>query len=159
MDTTQLTNRIDQILQTARELLPTYLANPADRGISDGNVSMCIVDEKGQVSGAMWGEDKVKLRNAFQTAWRKASQVWITGIATGKYEELVYTNQIDWSKYGIMKPDLIGWEGGLPVTIEGEIHLGIAVSGMRGEQDTDLVIKAVTAVGGVVDLKTSEHLS
>jgi len=31
MDATQLTNTIDQIIQAARELLPKYLADPADR--------------------------------------------------------------------------------------------------------------------------------
>jgi glc operon protein GlcG len=111
---------------------------------------MCIVNENGQVYGAMWGDDKIKQRNTFQTAWRKASQVWITGVETGKFEELVYTNQIDWSQYGIMKPDLIGWEGGWPVTLTGEIRLAIAVSGMRGEKDTELVAEAVAAVGGAV---------
>jgi uncharacterized protein GlcG (DUF336 family) len=150
MDATQLTNTIEQILQAARKLLPNYLANPVDRAISDGNVSICIVDENGQVYGEMWGDDKVKQRNTFQTAWRKASQVWITGVATGKFEELVYTNQIDWFRYGIMKPDLIGWEGGWPVTITGEIRLAVAVSGMRGEKDTELVVEAVAAIGGVV---------
>ncbi|MDO9542402.1 MAG: heme-binding protein [Kiritimatiellia bacterium] len=142
---------IDQIVQTAHKLLPMYLADPADRRINNGNVSICIIDKNGQVYGAMWGNDKVTLRYIFQTAWRKASQVWITGIATGKYEELVYTNKIDWAKYGIMKPDLIGWEGGWPVTLAGGIHLAVAVSGMRGEKDTDLVVKAVTAVGGTAN--------
>jgi hypothetical protein len=73
-------------------LLPAFLANPVDKGISGGNVSMCIADKNGQVCSAVWGDDKIKQRNTFQTAWRKASQVWITGIATDKYEELVYTN-------------------------------------------------------------------
>jgi uncharacterized protein GlcG (DUF336 family) len=150
MDATQLTNTIDQIIQAARELLPKYLADPADRQISDGNVSICIVDENGQVYGAMWGDNKIKHRDTFQTAWRKASQVWITGIATGKFEELVYTNRIDWSQYGIMKPELIGWEGGWPVTLTGEIRLAVAVSGMRGENDTKLAKEAVATVGGTV---------
>ena len=141
---------VDQILQAAGNLLPNYLTNPADKGISDGNVSMCIVDEHGHVYGAMWGQDKVRQRNTFQTAWRKASQVWLTGIATGKYEELVFTNQVDSDKHGIMKPDLIGWEGGWPATFEGGIQLAVAVSGMRGEMDTDVAIKAVQTAGGTV---------
>jgi glc operon protein GlcG len=151
MDAIQLTEKIDQIIQTASKLLPGYLENPADKNLNDGNVSMCIVDENGQVYGAMWGKDKIKQRNTFQTAWRKASQVWITGIATGKFEELVYTNKIDWAKFGIIKPDLIGWEGGLPVTIDGGIRLAVAVSGMRGEKDVELVVKAAAAVGGTVN--------
>jgi uncharacterized protein GlcG (DUF336 family) len=145
-----LTSTIDQIIQAAQNLLPKYLADPIDKGISGGNVSLCIVDESGQVHGAMWGEDKIKQRNTFQTAWRKASQVWITGIATGKYEELVYTHRIDSDKFGIMKPELIGWEGGWPVMIEGEHRLAVAVSGMRGQMDTKLVLEAVAAVGGTI---------
>jgi uncharacterized protein GlcG (DUF336 family) len=150
MDETQLARKIDEIIQTADKLLPGYLEDPADRRLNDGNVSMCIVDENGRVYGTMWGKDKIKQRNTFQTAWRKASQVWITGIATGKFEELVYTNKIEWFKFGIIKPDLIGWEGGLPVTLAGGVHLAVAVSGMRGEKDVELVEKAVAATGGTV---------
>ncbi len=153
MENTQLKNKIDQIIQSANKLLPAYLENPMDRGISDGNVSMCIVDENGQVSGKMWGEDKIKRRDTFQTAWRKASQVWITGVATGKYEELVFTNKIDSQKYGIQKPDFIGWEGGWPVKFDDGINLAVAVSGMRGENDTELVVQAVTKAGGKVITK------
>jgi uncharacterized protein GlcG (DUF336 family) len=151
MDAVQLTIKIDEILQTAGNLLPGFLEDPADMRLSDGNVSMCIVDENGRVYGAMWGKDKIKQRNTFQTAWRKASQVWITGIATGKFEELVYTNKIEWFKFGIIKPDLIGWEGGLPVTLEGSVRLAVAVSGMRGEKDVELVLKATAAAGGTVN--------
>lgn len=150
MDATPLKNKIDQIIQAADKLLPSFLADQVDRDMNDGNVSMCIVDGKGQVYGAMWGADKVKQRNTFLTAWRKASQVWITGIATGKFEELVYTNRIDLSKYGIQKPDLIGWEGGWPVKMSDETHLAIAVSGMRGEKDSELVAQAAATAGGII---------
>lgn len=149
----QWKNKIDQIIQAANNLLPTYLENPMDKGISDGNVSLCIIDENGEVYGIMWGKDKIKRRNTFQTAWRKASQVWITGVATGKYETLVFTNQIDSDQYGIQKPDFIGWEGGWPAKFEGEINLAVAVSGMRGENDTDLVVQAVKSAGGKVVTK------
>jgi glc operon protein GlcG len=148
MDATELKNRIDRIIQSAGKLLPAFLADPADEGISGGNVSLCIVDLNGQVHGAMWGNDKIKQRYTFQTAWRKASQVWITGIATGQYEELVYSKQIDPFQHGIQKPDLIGWEGGWPVKFGGGLQLAVAVSGMRGGKDTELVEKAVSAAGG-----------
>ena len=69
----------------------------------------------------MWGKDKVRQRHTFQTAWRKASQVWITGVAMGKFEELVYTGKVDLEKYNIQNPDLIGWQGGWPVLIDGEM--------------------------------------
>jgi uncharacterized protein GlcG (DUF336 family) len=151
MDAAQPTTVIDQILQIARKEINKYLANPTDRNISDGNVSICIVDENGQVYGEMWGNDKNRQRNTFQTAWRKASQVWITGIQTGKYEELVYTNKIDSSKFGINKPDFIGWEGGWLVTMAGDIKLAVAVSGMRGETDSAMVADVVKAAGGKVN--------
>lgn len=144
-ETQPLTQICQQIIEAATKLLPTYLQNHDDMQISKGNVSICIIDENGQVHGCMWGNDKGISRDTYQTAWRKASQVWITGIATGKYEELVYTNQIEWWKFGIMKPDLIGWEGGLPIEI-GNTKLALAVSGMRGESDTEMGLKAVAAV-------------
>ncbi|NOU35432.1 MAG: hypothetical protein HOO88_01455 [Kiritimatiellaceae bacterium] len=149
MSTVRLSDKIDQILQEAGKRLPVFLEDPADRG-SEGNVSMCIIDENGHVYGTMWGENKVKRRGSFQVAWRKASQVWMTGIATGKYEELVYSKQIDPSKYGIMHPDFIGWEGGLPVMLADGTRLSAGVSGMRGQSDLNLIIQSVTAVGGKV---------
>jgi uncharacterized protein GlcG (DUF336 family) len=141
---------IDQIIENAARLLPGFLENPIDKGISDGNVSICIVDETGEVHGAMWGTDKLRHRGTFQTAWRKASQVWITGYPTGKYEELVFTNKIDHAKFGIQKPDFIGWEGGWPAEFDGGLHIAVAISGMRGEKDTELVKAAVEKAGGKI---------
>ncbi len=152
MNSAQINDKIDLIIKEADKLLLLFLKDPVDRGINGGNVSICIVDAEGQVHGKMWGEDKIKQRNTFLTAWRKASQVWITGLATGKYEELVYTNKIDPSKFGIQKPDFIGWEGGWPASFDGE-DLAVAISGMRGEKDTELVKHAVKNAGGTVNTK------
>jgi uncharacterized protein GlcG (DUF336 family) len=153
MESKQMKEIVEQIISSASKLLPTFLANPIDKGISNGNVSMCIIDKNGQVFGIIWGEDKLKGRNTFQIAWRKASQVWITGIPTGKYEELVYSKKIDPSKFGILNPDFIGWEGGWLVNYGDEKFLAVAVSGMRGEKDTELVLQAVHATGGKIDTK------
>jgi uncharacterized protein GlcG (DUF336 family) len=151
MEQTQLKKKVEQILQIADQSVQSFLANPIDKGISNGNVSLCIVDENGNVYGKMWGDDKLRQRNTLQTAWRKASQAWITGIPTGKFEELVFTNQIDSMKFGIQKPDFIGWEGGYPATFEeGQVNLAVAVSGMRGETDSAMVAKVVTAAGGKI---------
>ena len=150
MDSTQLQSTIAQIIQSAQDLLPSYLADPVDMGMSDGNISICIVDENGQIYGTMWGSNKIRQRNTFQTAWRKASQVWITGVATGAFEEMVYSHRLDDSQFGIMKPDFIGWEGGWPAIVAGEFHIAVAVSGMRGEKDTALVMEAVAAAGGTI---------
>ena len=59
----------------------------------------------------MFGENKVKQREFFGVAWKKASQVWITGIATYEFEKKVYAGEIDPGKFGLMHPELIGWEG------------------------------------------------
>lgn len=150
MDSTRLKSMIAQIIQSAQDLLPGYLADPVEMSMSGGNVSICIVDETGQIYGTMWGSDLIRKRATFQTAWRKASQVWITGIATGTFEELVYSHRLDDSKFGIIKPDFIGWEGGWPAVIAGEFRIAVAVSGMSGEKDTALVMEAVAAVGGTV---------
>jgi uncharacterized protein GlcG (DUF336 family) len=138
------------MIRIAGGLLPDMLANPADRGIQGGNVSMCIVAPDGSVHGAMWGDDKIRQRSTYQTAWRKASQVWLTGIQTGKFEELVFTRQIDWMKFGIQKPDFIGWEGGWLAEFPGGLRFCVAVSGMRGESDTALVKQTVAQAGGSV---------
>jgi glc operon protein GlcG len=147
MENTQLKTILETIISNANKLIPRFLENPIDFKISDGNVSMCIIDMEGRVYGIMWGKDKVRQRHTYQTAWRKASQVWITGVATGKFEELVYTRKVDLGKYGIQNPDLIGWQGGWPILIDGEMRLAIAVSGMRGETDTEVVSQAVLNIG------------
>ncbi len=76
-------------------------------------------------------------------AWTKASQVWITGIKTAEYERLVFTGQVDEEKFGIGRPDFIGWEGGQPVVVGGEIVLSAGFSGFRGTSDLEIVRKAL----------------
>jgi hypothetical protein len=53
-------------------------------------------------------------------------------------------------KYGIQKPDLIGWEGGWPIQFDGGFQLAASVSGMRGEKDPERVMQAVTAACGII---------
>src|SRR3954452_22162007 len=133
---------VQRILDAVRALLPEFLADPVDRNMSGGNVSVCIVDAGGQVHGQMFGDDPIRKRGTFQTAWRKASQAQITGYATGTFEELVYGKKLDEHPFGISKPDFIGWPGGHPFDIGG-VRVAVAVSGMRGEKDTELVQRAV----------------
>ena len=131
-----------RILEAVRALLPEFLADPIDQKQSGGNVSVCIVDGNGQVHGQMFGDDPIRKRATFQTAWRKASQAQITGYATGTFEELVYGKKLDEHPFGISKPDFIGWQGGHPFDIGG-VRIAVAVSGMRGDKDTELVRRAV----------------
>lgn len=139
---------VQRILDAVRVLLPEFLADPVDRQHSGGgNVSVCVVDATGQVHGQMFGDDPIRKRNTFQTAWRKASQAQITGHATGTFEELVYAKKLDEHSFGLSKPDLIGWQGGHPFDIGG-VRVAVAVSGMRGEKDTELVQRAVARATG-----------
>jgi uncharacterized protein GlcG (DUF336 family) len=148
MDNKALTQKIEEILDTIENLIPKYLEDPKDQLISDGNVAVCVIDKEGNVYGRLFGKDKIRSRKAYLVAWTKASQVWITGIATGLYEQKVFNNEIDDKIYGILKPDLIGWQGGLPVTLKSGNEISIGFSGFRGFIDVDIVNKAVELVDG-----------
>jgi glc operon protein GlcG len=119
------------------------MAIPEDYDISMGVVSVCIIDEKGQIYGKMFGNDKVRCRDSFKIAWTKASQVWITGYKTHEYEKLVFADKIDHHQFGINMPDMIGWEGGQPVTLQDGTKLSIGFSGFRGTTDLEIVLKAI----------------
>ena len=132
-----------QLIAAIEKLLPEYLADPADRNIANGNVGVCIIDAAGGIHGAMFGPDRIRQRQSFRTAWTKASQVWLTGMKTGEYEKAVYTGQVDESKAGISRPDLIGWEGGQPFTLQDGTRLSVGVSGLRGVSDLAIAARAV----------------
>jgi len=134
---------IEKLLASIEELVPVYMAIPEDMEISKGVVSVCIIDETGQIYGKVFGKDKVRCRDSFKIAWTKASQVWITGYKTGDYEKLVFSDQLDHHKFGINMPDLIGWIGGQPITLPDGTKLSIGFSGFRGTTDVEIVIKAL----------------
>lgn len=137
--------KVDQLISAVKKLVPEYLENPIDRKISGGCSSVCIITEEGQIFGKIFGVDKNKARQSFKIAYTKASQVWITGMKTGEYEKLVFNNQIDEHKYGISRPDMIGWEGGQPVTLKDGTLLSIGFSGFRGTSDLEIIQKAIKA--------------
>ena len=93
------------------------------------------------------GTDINRTRQSYKIAWTKASQVWITGYKTGEYEKLVYSGQIDENKFGIIRPDFLGWEGGQPVTLKDGTRLSVGFSGFRGTSDLEIVLKAVVNAG------------
>lgn len=150
MDIARQNLLIEKILASIAKRLPEYLKNPEDFNIGRGNVAVCIIDAEGRVYGRMFGENKIKQREIFGVAWKKASQVWITGIATYQYEKMVYAGEIDPGRFGIMHPEFIGWEGGQPVALDGETRLAAGFSGMRGVNDLDIVTKAVEEVVGKI---------
>ena len=141
MDPKSISEFTGKLIAAVEKRLPEYLAIEEDRSRNEGNSALCIIDENGAVYGKMFGTDKIRMRRVFHIAWTKASQVWITGIKTGEYEKLVFTGQVDDKKFGILRPDFIGWEGGQPITIEGAVKLSVGFSGFRGATDIEIVQK------------------
>ena len=95
----------------------------------------------------MFGSDKARMRHTFKTAWTKASQVWMTGMKTGDFEKRVYSGELNENDYGVSKPDMIGWEGGQPVTLKDGTVLSIGYSGFRSSSDLNIVLRAVERAG------------
>jgi glc operon protein GlcG len=149
MDSKSIAEFVSKLIAAVENRLPEYIAVEADRSRNEGNSAMCIMDEQGNVHGKLFGPDKLRTRHSFRIAWMKASQVWITGMKTAEYEKLVFTGQIDEKKFGILRPDFIGWEGGQPITVDGTMKLSVGFSGFRGASDNEIVQKAlVDALGG-----------
>jgi len=143
MEHPEILTIVEKLLVSIGELVPVYMAIPEDMAISKGVVSVCIIDEAGRIYGKVFGSDKVRCRDSFKIAWTKASQVWITGYKTNEFERLVFTDRIDHNKFGINMPDLIGWEGGQPVTLIDGTKLAVGFSGFRGTSDLEIVLKAI----------------
>ncbi len=139
----ELINRMFTVIE---KLIPGYMKNPDDSRIANGNVAVCIIDEQGQVYGKMFGTYRPRQREIFKIAWTKASQVWLTGIKTGEYERMVFTNEIAENAHGIEAPDLIGWEGGQQLTLTDGTKLAVGFSGFRGVVDIEIMIKALQSV-------------
>ena len=139
---------VGRILDAVEELLPEYLRKEVEWKVNNGHSAVCVIDDAGRVWGRMFGDDKARLRSSFKTAQSKAGQVWLTGMATGDYEESVYTRKVEWRRYGIPKPELIGWQGGIPVALGDGDVLAVGFSGFREETDRELVTKAAERVLG-----------
>lgn len=133
---------IKQMLDALDNLIPEYMNDPADSDISNGNVAACIIDEDGIVHGRMIGTNKPRLRQSYKVAWTKASQVWLTGVRTGEYERMVFNRQVEENGNGIEAPDLIGWEGGQPLTLKNGSKLSVGFSGFRGITDLEIMVRA-----------------
>jgi glc operon protein GlcG len=142
MTNKELSSVIDRMFESIDRQVPAYKNNPADWNISDGNVAVCIIDEQGRVYGKLYGSDKIKQRKFFNVAWRKASQVWITGYKTGEYEKLVFAGKLNADQFGIELPDLMGWEGGQPIELDKETKISVGFSGFRGVNDLAIAKKA-----------------
>ncbi len=146
MENNETTTTINKIIDTIEGLIPDFLSNPADRNVSNGNAALCIIDDKNVVHGRLFGTDKIRSRHSFKIAWTKASQAWITNMKTADFEKAVFNNQIDEHKFNIMRPDFIGWEGGLPLTLNKGVVIYAGFSGFRGFKDAEIISKAYSLV-------------
>lgn len=128
-------------------LLPAFLEDPIDRKMYANGAAVCVIDGGGRLHGQIFGDDKVRGRWCFGIATRKVAQVWQTGYATGRFEELVYSGQLDEAKFGVNRPDFIGWLGGVPLRQPDGAPVAAAFSGFRGEKDVAIIERAAAVVG------------
>ncbi len=142
MEDQEMNALINKVFAEIENLIPAYMQNPEDKSIANGNVAVCIIDEKGMVYGRMFGTNKPRLRQSYKVAWTKASQVWLTGVKTGEYEKMVFNQLVEENGNGIEAPDLIGWQGGQPLTLPGGSRLSVGFSGFRGVVDLEIMVKA-----------------
>lgn len=142
MSSQELQKTINLIFENISNQIPNFQNSPADWSISEGNVSVCIIDEAGNIYGKIWGNNKIKGRKYFDIAYRKASQVWITGYNTGEYEKLVFSGEINHKEFGIELPDLMGWDGGQMIQLDNDTKIACGFSGFKGVNDLAIVKKA-----------------
>jgi uncharacterized protein GlcG (DUF336 family) len=138
---------INGMLLAIGNLIPEYMRIPEDEVISHGNIAVCVIDEHGMVHGRMFGVNKPRLRQSYKVAWTKASQVWLTGVKTGEYERMVFNKEVGENANGIEAPDLIGWQGGQPLTLANGERIAVGVSGFRGTTDIEIAIRALEIAG------------
>jgi len=146
MENARLSETIEKIITEARKLIPEYMQNVEDERIAHGNVAVCIIDPEGKIYGSVFGTNKIRSRESFRVAWTKASQVYITGMKTGAFEKLAFNDEIDERKFGIERPDYIGWEGGQPLTLADGTILAVGFSGFRGVIDLEILVRALAEV-------------
>lgn len=139
-----------QLVDEVARLVPEFLLDPVDREWSaNGNAAVCVIAPDGQFVGRIFGDDPGKGRWVFGIAARKVNQVRTTGYSTGRFEELVYAGKLDDAPFGIMRPDFIGWEGGVALVGPEGAPYAAAFSGFRGEKDLEIVVRAAAAVPGL----------
>jgi uncharacterized protein GlcG (DUF336 family) len=139
MTSEKLQTIINKMFESISNQIPSYKNSKADWAIAEGNVAICIIDEAGNIYGKIWGNDKIKGRKYYDIAYRKASQVWITGYNTGEYEKLVFTDKLNYRDFGIELPDLMGWPGGQPIQLDADTKISCGFSGFKGVNDLAIV--------------------
>lgn len=145
MNNAEMLAIVNKLFSEIEKLIPVYMGVPEDAAISHGNVAVCIIDDKGMVHGKMFGTNKSRLRQSYRVAWTKASQVWLTGVRTGEYERMVFNKEVDENASGIEAPDLIGWEGGQPLSLKEGTILSVGFSGFRGTTDLEIMERSLAS--------------
>lgn len=139
----------EKLVAEVIRLFPKVLQDPVDWEMSKGNAAVAVIEPNGAIRGHIFGDDRAKGRWCFGIVNRKVIQVWSTGYATGRFEELVYSGKLDEGQFGVNRPDFIGWQGGVPlVTTEGKL-IAAAFSGIRGINDIAIIEQAAAAVPGL----------
>jgi uncharacterized protein GlcG (DUF336 family) len=150
MTPAEITAIATQLVAEIEKRIPACMKNPDDRDNSNGNVTLMIIAEGGQMFGRMFGDNNYRRRITSRTAWHKATQVWMTNQSTGKFEQQVYgPASVDPGKFGLQHPDLIGWMGGLPVVAKDGTKFAVAMSGFTGETDCSIIREAVATIPGL----------
>lgn len=139
----------DRLIAEVVRLFPAYLAEQTLPYHNTGDAAVCVIGPDGTVTGRIFGQDKARGRHCFGLATRKVMQVWATGYATGRFEELVYGGKLSEDAFGLNRPDFIGWLGGVPLLLEDGSLLAAAFSGFRGESDVAILEAAAMAVPGL----------
>jgi len=134
---------IDEVIR----LYPEYAADPLDTQWNKGNATVMVIEPDGALTGHLFGTDRDIGQKCYEIATRKVMQVWRTGYLTGRFEELVYSGQLDENSFGVQRPNLIGWEGGVPIMAEDGRLIAAAFSGFRGVKDIEILERAAAAVG------------
>jgi hypothetical protein len=136
-----------QFIAEVVKLFPSYVTDPLDTQWNFGNAAVVVIEPGGTFHGQIFGDNKEVCQKCYQVGMRKVLQVWRTGHYTGKFEELVYSGKLNENDFGVQRPDLIGWEGGVPfVTTDGKL-VAAAFSGFRGIKDIEILERAGEKVG------------
>src|SRR4051812_30086577 len=105
MTPADLTTAATQLITEIEKLIPAAMQNPEDRDNSQGNVTLLIIAQDGQIFGRMFGTDHRIRRGTSRIAWQKATQVWMTHQATGQFEKQVYgPANVDPGQFGLQHP-------------------------------------------------------
>lgn len=142
-----------RLVKEVIELWPGFVVDPLDLAVTGGNGALVVLDAEGGIHGHLFGEDRAKGRFVLGIAMRKALQVQATGIATGCFEKQVYNDLVSEKDYGLARPDLVGWPGGLPLVEVDGSAMAVGFSGLRGVRDVALIEAAVARVPGL-EVKT-----